>query len=392
MHPNHTTAGKASLGIALAFWALVCSGQPRLTERRLADVAVVAVPAPLDSEDQQLTTLVAPSKRTAADSRVHRDDLLQRLAFGFSSTYLWASMGSGTVYRQQLVVSLMASDDTDADYASLPSRMAISYEGRKPLGSRALGSGTLTVSEGLYQRGGVSEPALQFVYADRSRRLQLVWHVVKKEVDLETGVVLVARMAASFRIVRDPVDWFAERRAAPQQEAALRARRLATVQATLKREGLWPLQPGQAVLHKGVYMEWMDSPEPRYQLLLPLGRVRSAAPGQEVNRPRPVKNTPAPATAGLPGTVGWREFSDGEWTFSNAEHDYLPFKGIAARLAARQQDRVYTSFYYAATVRVEEVHDERRLQSLNWFLDSLPEVQKRWREAALVAPGLPEQE
>ena len=139
----------------------------------------------------------------------------------------------------------------------------------------------------MYQRGSISEPAFRFVYAERARRLQLVWHAVKKEVELESGVAQLARIAASFRVVRDPVDWFAERRAAPEQEAALRAGRLSSVQTMLRRQGLPALVPGQPVLHNGVYVEWTEHPEPRYQLLLPLGRVRSAAPGSVVNRPRP---------------------------------------------------------------------------------------------------------
>ncbi len=373
---------KAGLCITLAGWVLPCSAQGRLTERRLADIAVVGVPSNLDSEDQQLTVLVPPSRRTAAQKMVHRDDLMQRLAFGFSSAYLWASMGSGTVYRQQLIVSLMAPEDSDAEYAAVPGRMGIGYENRKSAGSRALGHGWLNITEGLYQRGGISEPAYQFVYAERARRLQLVWHAVKKEVELESGVAQVTRIAASFRVVRDPVDWFAERRAAPGKEAALRAGRVAGVQTMLRRQGLPVLVPGQPVLHHGVYVEWMEQPEPRYQLLLPLGRVRSAAAGAVLNRPRPVKGL-----QGLPGTVGWREVSEGEWMYSNLGEGYLPMKGIAALLAARQQDRGFTYFHFVATVRVEETSDERLLSSLDWFFASLPEVQRRWREGTLVAPG-----
>ena len=90
--------------------------------------------------------------------------------------------------------------------------------------------------------------------------------------------------------------------------------------------------------------------------------------------------------------MGWRDVSDGEWVYSNAGQDYLPMKGIAALLAARQQNRVYTYFHYVATVRVEEESDERRLSSLDWFFASLPEVQRRWREGTLVAPGQAEKD
>ena len=78
--------------------------------------------------------------------------------------------------------------------------------------------------------------------------------------------------------------------------------------------------------------------------------------------------------------------------FSNRDNAYLPFKGIGAMLAARQQDRGFVFFFYSATVRVEEESDERRLNSLGWFLDGVPDVQARWREGALVGPGKPEQD
>jgi hypothetical protein len=387
---------KTLLSICLSTLAIACSAQPRLTERPLADIARIGVPANLSNEDK-LTVLVAPSPGSAREQSPYRTDLMERLTFGFSSTYLWASMGSITAYRQQLIVSVMAPDATDEEYASPPGRMAIRYEQRRRLPVRTLGTGTLTTFEGIYARGSVTEPAYQFVYADRARRLQLVWHAVRKEVDLDSGVAQIERIAASFRLVRDPLDWFAAMRAAPRQEAEMRAGRLASVKAMLKREGYGVLEPGKPVLRNGVYLEWMSDPEPRYQLLVPLGRVRAAANGSVVDRPRPLPQPAGAPAAGkssrpLAGTIGWREVADGDWVFSNRDNAYLPFKGIGAMLAARQQDRGFVFFFYSATVRVEEASDERLLNSLSWFLDGVPDVQARWREGALVGPGKPEQD
>ncbi len=361
---------KAWMLVGLGTLALSCAAQPRLTVRALADVATIRVPAALDSED-------------ASGGRVAE---ARRLAFGFSSTDLWASMGSVTAYRQQLVVSLMPPDATEADYAEWPRRMDIHHDQHKLLGSRALGPGTLTTTEGLYTMGSAVQPAWQFLYADRNQRLQLAWHVLKKEMDLASATAQLPRMAASFRIVRDPVERFAAMRDAPRQEAEHQAKRLATVQAMLKREGYAALVPGQPVLRRGVYLEWMSDPEPRYQLLLPLGRVRAAPEGAVTLRPRPR------ASAARAGPLGWREVVDGDWVFDNIGKDYLPFQGIAARLAAQQQDRGYVYFYYAATVRVEEESAPDRLNSLAWFFDAVPDVQRRWREGALVAPGVPEKD
>jgi hypothetical protein len=40
-------------------------------------------------------------------------------------------------------------------------------------------------------------------------------------------------------------------------------------------------------------------------------------------------------------------------------------------------------------VRVEEEEVERRLSSLDWFFKDIPEIQRRWRQGLLVAPGAP---
>jgi hypothetical protein len=310
-----------------------------------------------------------------------------RLSWTFSSTYLWASMGSITRYKQKMAVALMAPDATPAEYEQLPYGMEISYEQRKRIRHGPVGSGTLTVWEGRYELGTTSEQSYLYFYVDPSHRLQIAWHAVAREVDLAAGVAQIPRIAASFRIVRDPIAMFAEMRDAPRKETENRARKVAVARAMLQREGYSALTPGKATLRNGVYLEWMSDPEPRYQMLMPLGKVRAPANGSVVNRPRPVRGN-----NGMAGTIGWREFTDDGWIFSNNENDYLPLIGIGEQLAANQQDRGFVYFYYVATVRVEEQEDDRRLTSLRWFLDGLTDVQRRWLEGTLVAPGKPENE
>jgi hypothetical protein len=343
----------------------------RLTERRLADVAVIDIPADIKNET----------------FKGYRDDQSGRLTFGFSSTYFWASFGSTTAYKQLLIVSVMAPDATDAEYVALPNRLPVSYEGRRKLRTSPVGSGTLTISEGVYTQGNLNEPAFEYVYVDRSRRLQLAWHAVKEEVDLASGVAKITKMASSFRIVRDPIAVFAAMRGAPRQQAVAEANREAQARAMLIREGYGPLEPGKPVLRNGIHVEWMTDPEPRYQLLVPLGRVRIAANATPANRPRPVR-TGAP----LVGTIGWHESVDGAWEFSNRENDFLPFAGIGALLAAKDRDPAMVTFYYSATVRVAEEARGERLTSLAWFQAGIPEVQRQWRAGTLVSPGKPEPE
>ena len=349
--------------------------QPRITERPLADIAVISIPASIKNET----------------NRAYTEEQTSRLPFQFSSTYFWASFGSITTYKELMIVSIMAPDATDAEYAALHRAMNLSYEQRTKIQTSAVGSGTLTITDGIYTRGSLSEPAVEYVYRDRARRLQVAWHAVKKEVDVATAVAKIARIASSFRIMRDPIATFAGMRAAPSKETAARAGKLATVKAMLQREGYTSLEPGKPVLRNGVYLEWMSDPEPRYQLLVPLGRVRAAANGSVVNRPRPFRSGDARRPP-MAGNIGWREIADGEWVFSNQDDDYLPFKGVGALLAAAQQDRAIVYFYYVATVRVEEASDDRLLTSLRWFLDGVPDVQRRWREGTLVTPGSPEKD
>ena len=144
------------------------------------------------------------------------------------------------------------------------------------------------------------------------------------------------------------------------------------------------------MLRSGVYVEWISDPEPRYQLLVPLGRVRAAANGSVMGRPRPIGARAGASSVPLAGTIGWREVDDGDWRFSNDENAYVPMTGTQSLLAAQQTDRGFVYFYYIETVRVEEETDDTRLTSLHWFLDGVSAVQRRWREGTLVGPGKPE--
>jgi hypothetical protein len=354
---------------------MLFTAQGRLTPRQLSDIGTVEVPSSL--------------KRDAKASV--REEYESRLTFEFASTYFWASFGSSTAYKQLLIVSIMAPDATDTEYAQLPRALNLSYEHRTKGRTAPLGTGVLTITEGVYERGSLSEPAVEYVYVDKQRRLQIAWHAVKKEIDVARSTSVLAAMASSFRITRDPRSTFAAMRAAPVNEAAERAHKLALAKAMLVREGYPSLVAEQPVLRNGVYLEWMDDPEPRYQLLLPLGRVRRPADASLVGRPRPVSRAVGDATdQQIARGIGWREHLDGDWTFSNDQHAYLPMAGIRAHLASQQQDPAYVYFYYAASVRIEEEDDDARLTSLRWFFDQLPDVQRRWRAGTLITPGTPE--
>jgi hypothetical protein len=111
--------------------------------------------------------------------------------------------------------------------------------------------------------------------------------------------------------------------------------------------------------------------------------VRLPANLTPTNRPRPAARPNDGPGSRWAGFVGWREFVDGEWTTSNNENGYLPFVGITAELAKGQNDPAFVEFYYSATIRVEEVHNDRWLTSLQWFFDDLPDVKRAWSEGRL---------
>ena len=81
------------------------------------------------------------------------------------------------------------------------------------------------------------------------------------------------------------------------------------------------LEPGKPLLRNGVYLEWTSDAEPRNQLLVPLGRVRAAANGSMLGRPRPISDHAGASSLPMAGTIGWREVDDGDWRFYNDEHE-----------------------------------------------------------------------
>ncbi len=358
-------------GLAAAFVILAGSGpqataSSRLRERPLGDIAVIGVPSTLETD------------RYVGQA----DELMHRLAYQFSSQYFWASMGGVARYRQLMVVSVLASDAGASDDGIRP--WPISYESRAPLRAMSLGGGQLQITDTIYALGADRVAAVEYLYTDRERRLQILWHVVKSQHEPSDASGLIGRMAASFRLLRDPAPLLAERRARPNREASDRQMRIAAVKAMLEREGYGVPAPRRPIWRQGAFLEWMDEPESRYQLLAPLGRMRAAAEGSVAQRPRPLHG--GPDAEGL----GWREHRDGAWQFANRDNDYLPFAGIAAALAVRQRDSAYLYFYWAATVRVEEEVDPRRLHSLAWYFAALPKVKDRWTRGGLVGPGQPE--
>ena len=346
--------------------------QERLTQRQLSDIGTVAVPARLKS----------PSGAPFAE------EFDSRLTFRFASTYFWASFGGRTAYKQLLIISVMAPDATEQEYAQRPHALNLGYERRTSRGSMPLGTGTVTVTDGVYEQGGLHEPAVEYVYIDRQKRLHIAWHAVKNEIDTTRALSVLADMAASFRLTRDTRSTFATMRAAPGEAAALRVRRIEMTRRMLEREGYPELTAGQPILRNGVYLEWMDEPEARYQLLVPLGRIRRPDTGSMPGHPRPILRDEGTADDQLIArSIGWREYRDGEWTFMTTRSSYLPMTGIAAALSSQQQDPGFIYFYYAALVRIEEEENDGRRSSLRWFLDQVPTVQRRWQAGTLITPA-----
>lgn len=338
-------------------------GGDRLLERKLDDVAVIELPA-----------RVGESMYAGA----HTEDT-DRLAYYFGDTYTWASIGSGPAYRQLLVVSLMSPDASEADYRRLPSSFRLSYDPSHRVPPASLGSGTLEVHAGRYRQNTLAEPSHTYLYRDRTRRLQIAWHSVDEDVKPDKARQLIERMAGSFRVLREPAEAFAEMRDRPRREAEERVEKVRWARAALARAGFVDLEPGRPQRRDGVYAEWTDDPEPRLQLLKPLGTLRIAADTPPARYPRP-----RPGIAAT-GSVGWREHWEGEWRFHNHDNDYLPLPGIAAWLASGQSDENTIQFFYSVTVRVEESSREW-IESLGGFHAHWPEVERAWSEGRLVPP------
>ena len=365
-------------GLTLSVFAML-SVLPQLKERALEDVGVIGIPRGI--KEQMYKGL--------------RDDQAGRLTFTFATSYFWASFGSSTAYKQQIFVSYMAPDASDAEYAAMPRNMSLSYDPRTKVRTSTIGSGTLSVTEGLYRQNTLAEPSYTFFYVDRARRLQIYWHTAKTEMDLATGTELIGQMAASFRVKREPTAEFAAMRDRPRRDAESAAHKRTLALEMLNREGYGAAEPGKPVFKNDVYVERMVDPEPRFQIVVPLGRVRIDPDTPRASRPRPVRLTNPDGTGReLPGSVGWREFIDDTWEMSNSDNAYLPMEGIAAALAgtAKGKDPAFVTFYYTATVRIEEESDDTRLTNLRWFFDSVPEVRRLWQEGKLVKGGTPERD
>ena len=133
-----------------------------------------------------------------------------------------------------------------------------------------------------------------------------------------------------------------------------------------------------------MYIEWMSDPEPRFQLLVPLGRVKAASANGGIPLFPTAPSVANGARTNIVGAIGWLAWRDDAWELSNHENAYLPFAGIANKLQASHTSRGEVSYYFSATVRVEEEEDDARLSSLRWFTDGIPEVQRLWREGLLV--------
>jgi hypothetical protein len=120
--------------------------------------------------------------------------------------------------------------------------------------------------------------------------------------------------------------------------------------------------------------------------------VRTTPETPRGSRPRPVRlDLASGSQKPFPGTVGWREFIEGEWDWSNYDNAYLPFEGIKAIQSETLKDSSFTYFYYSASVRVNHSFD-LHVTTTKWFYDRLPEIQQLWRSGKLVRGGSPESE
>lgn len=348
---------------AMGLLALLGFGGDRLEERALGEVGSISLPA----------------RATAVGRGEAWDDDPARLYFRFAHEYGWASMGSGTAYRQVICVSLLAPDAGPADYERWPPRFEPLYADLAKQRQVALGGGRVTISAGRYAQNALDEPAHVYLYADPARRLQIAWHVVDADIAPEVALRLLLRMAASFTMRLDPVEKFAEMRGRGAREADRQAAAIRLARDTLADAGFGAAAPDRPVYSRGVYVEWMDEPEARFQLVRPLGLVRGARPPVVPPRLRDPDGRPRD----LVGSVGWRVYLDGEWVTDNRDNAYLPLPGIDRELARRHADETTTLYYFATTVRVE-VADDETIRSLGAFFEELPAVEQAWGTGVLV--------
>ena len=358
-----TIASLTTATVAMSFF-----GADTLKVRKLDDFAEIGVPKSMKEEWY----------------KGDRDRWLDRLVFTFVSTYTWGSMG-GTAYKQALTVTIISPHATDTSYQRAHNATDISLSKRSVVHDATLGTGHLTVTKGVYEKNSVVEPSHEFVYVDKTRRLRIDWHATEKEVKFDEGIELIARVAASYKMLREPVATFNELRDRPEKEADERARKEALAKATLAKEGFTNLVPGTPQQRGEMYVEWMADPEPRYQLLIPLGRIRASSPdGGPAPRPFTLKTADGQPRS-LPGSVGWYAKADEGWEFSNNTNSYYPFDGIQGVLKTQHKSAAEVLYYFVATIRVHE-HEDEFLNSITWFTSRIPEVQQLWREGKLV-PG-----
>ncbi len=343
---------------------LLGCGGVRLVERPLEGVGVITV----------------PSRAKPVHSGQPYDEDPARLYFRFEHTYGLASWGSGMAYRQLLQVSLMAPDAAASEYDKWPPRFNPLYSRLTRQRVVPLGTATLAISEGRYAQNALDEPAHTYLYADPSRRLQIAWHVVDEDVPPEEALELLPRIAASFQMRTDPRDRFEEMAGRGAREEARAAAAVVLARATLAKAGFPDLEPGKPVLVRGVYAEWMADPEPRFQLLKPLGLVRTG----DAPPPLPQLRDAAGNRRELRGSVGWRVYREGAWGSDNRDNAYLPQDGIEAEFARRQTDETTALYYFATTIRIEHA-EESTIENLGGFFAELPDVERAWREGTLVS-------
>lgn len=350
--------------LAMGLLSLSGCGGARLVERPLQGVGVISVPA-----------RAAPINNGAA-----YDEDPTRLFWLFERGYGMTSLGSGPAYRQLLHVSLLAPDAEAAGDERWPQRFAPLYEGLRKERTIPLGDATLSVSAGRYVQNALDEPAHVYAYTDSTRRLKILWHAVDEELPPQQALELLPRIAASFQLRTDPRERFAEMAGRAPREQARAAAAVVLARETLARHGFGDAAPGRPVLVDGVYAEWMDDPEPRLQLLKPLGLLR--VPGGQPPVPR--LRDAAGKHRDLRGSIGWRARTDAGWASDNRDNAYLPMPGIEHALAARQADESTVLYYFATTLRLEQ-HDEQSIAALGRFFEELMEVERAWAQGTLVA-------
>jgi hypothetical protein len=347
----------------MSFLALLGLGGDRLVQRKLDGVGIISLPASVDP---------------LGDGSAWDDDPA-RLYFRFAHEYpWWVSLGSSNAYKQMLCVSLFSPTATASDYERSPPRFEPLYSKLSKERTLELGTARLEISAGRYAQNALDAPAHVYLYWDPSRRLQIAWHVVDKVVAPRDAERMIQRMAASFKVLIDPREQFIEMagrdgREEQRVEAAVRLARDA-----LTKAGFGAAAPEKPAYVNGIYVEWMDDPEPRFQLVKPLGLIRTS--GAHVPLPhRPDTNSQPRAR----GSIGWRRYSGDTWINDNRDNAYLPLPGIERALAARHVDRSTTLYYYATTVRIA-VADAATIVALGSFFEELPAVERAWQQGTLV--------